>query len=66
MAIAREVVRALAIILNAVVVVLAVWLLVRAGHLPPDGYAVILGLLLLAPVFAVVALLWPAQRTLNK
>ena len=66
MEIAREVVRALALVLNTAVVGLAVWLMVRAGHLPPGGYAVIFGLVLLAPVLAVVALLWPPQRTSDK
>jgi hypothetical protein len=66
MAIAREVVRAVALVLNTAVVGLAVWLMLRAGHLPPDGYGAIFGLLLLAPVLAVIALLWPVQRTSNK
>jgi hypothetical protein len=32
------------------------------GHLPPDGYGEIYCIFLLAPVPAVIAMLWPAQR----
>jgi hypothetical protein len=63
--IAGEVVRALAVILNTGIVGLAAWVMIRAGHLPPDGYAVIIGVILLAPVSAVIALLWPRPRTSN-
>jgi hypothetical protein len=51
-----------ALVLNTAVVCLAVWLTLRAGHLPPGGYAVIWGLLLLPPVSAVVALLWVSKK----
>jgi hypothetical protein len=63
--IAGEVVRALALVLNTTIVGLAAWVMIRAGHLPPDGWGVIFGVTLLAPVSAVIALLWPRPRTSN-
>jgi hypothetical protein len=58
----RPIIRTVALALNLGVIAVGIWLPVRAGHLPPDGYGEIYCIFLLAPVSAVIALLWPAQR----
>jgi hypothetical protein len=62
MANGRQIVRTVALLLNAGMVLLAAVATVRARYLPPSRYREIFGLLLLAPVSAVMALLLPVTE----